>query len=348
MAKKNKLPSGSVRVQRRWTDKQGKTHLKSFSAPTKAEAEALAAEWADKRGKLTDRLTVAEAVRRYIDIKEPVLSPATVRGYESLLRNYFGGTFGGTDLLTVTNTDMQVWVSDLSGKVKPKTVSNAVNLLTAAVGMFMPDFPIRLTLPQKVRPDLYCPSVEDVQAVINAAADPQVRAAVMLAAVGTMRRGEICALTWGDIHGSTISIRKALSINQHGAWVEKAPKTTDSARDVVVSDAVLNAVNALRSDSSKADDRILTYTPNELSNRFKTAVRRAGVQHFRFHDLRHFSASQMHLSGIPDKYIEARGGWRPGSTVMKTVYQSVIDLEKKRQDRKILEAFGAIGAGKSG
>ena len=62
----------------------------------------------------------------------------------------------------------------------------------------------------------------------------------------------------------------------------------------------------------------------------------------RFHDLRHYSASQMHLSGIPDKYIEARGGWRDGSSVMKRTYQTVIDLEKARQDRLIVGVFSDL------
>jgi len=47
--------------------------------------------------------------------------------------------------------------------------------------------------------------------------------------------------------------------------------------------------------------------------------------------------------GIPDKYIEARGGWKPGSNVMKRTYQTVINLEQKKQDKKILEAFEKLG-----
>ncbi len=44
--KKNELPSGNYRVQvLDYTDVDGKKHYKSFTAPTKAEAQFLAAEW---------------------------------------------------------------------------------------------------------------------------------------------------------------------------------------------------------------------------------------------------------------------------------------------------------------
>ncbi len=43
---KNKLPSGSYRIQIfDYKDVDGKKHYKSFTAPTKAEAQFLAAQW---------------------------------------------------------------------------------------------------------------------------------------------------------------------------------------------------------------------------------------------------------------------------------------------------------------
>lgn len=64
--------------------------------------------------------------------------------------------------------------------------------------------------------------------------------------------------------------------------------------------------------------------------RFERALRDSGLPPFRFHDLRHHAASQMHALGIPDRYIEAIGGWKPGSTVLKRVYENVIDEERTK------------------
>ena len=55
---------------------------------------------------------------------------------------------------------------------------------------------------------------------------------------------------------------------------------------------------------------------------------------FRFHDLRHYSASIMHAIGILDQYIMARGGWKT-DTVLKAVYRNVINDEQKKFTDKI-------------
>ncbi len=50
--KKNALPSGSIRVQvYDYTDAEGKKHYKSFTAPTKKQAQARAADWKANKNK---------------------------------------------------------------------------------------------------------------------------------------------------------------------------------------------------------------------------------------------------------------------------------------------------------
>lgn len=43
----------------------------------------------------------------------------------------------------------------------------------------------------------------------------------------------------------------------------------------------------------------------------------------RFRDLRHFGTFM--LAGYGDRYVEAYGGWEPGSDIMKRNYQTLID-----------------------
>ena len=89
MAKKKKgeLPSGNIRIQVfDYTDENGKKHYKSFTARTKAEAQALATEWKNNRRELKEALTVSMACTRYIEMKRNVLSPSTIKGYYTVLR----------------------------------------------------------------------------------------------------------------------------------------------------------------------------------------------------------------------------------------------------------------------
>ena len=67
--KKNTLPSGSYRIQALdYIDVDGKRHYRSFTAPTKAEAQLLAAQWKNNRTEQKKvKLTVYDAIRPLIN-----------------------------------------------------------------------------------------------------------------------------------------------------------------------------------------------------------------------------------------------------------------------------------------
>lgn len=46
-------------------------------------------------------------------------------------------------------------------------------------------------------------------------------------------------------------------------------------------------------------------------------MKKLDIPHFRFHDLRYYSASIMHAIGVPDVYIMERGGWSSDKTLKK-------------------------------
>ncbi len=132
--------------------------------------------------------------------------------------------------------------------------------------------------------------------------------AVLLAAFGPLRRGEICALTSDDIKGNTISVSKSVVRGPDGEWYTKQPKTYGSYRNVEFPPFVIQRMKEIKG------------------------------QNFRFHDLRHYAASITHVIGVPDQYILQRGGWS-SDNVMKTVYRNTIDLETARQNKKINQHF---------
>ncbi len=333
MAKARELPSGAWRVevflQR---DASGKRIRKSFTAPTPEEAEYAALEW--KLGKCKDSpedITVYNAVSRYIDTKRGVLSPSTTRIYEGTLKNYFSGTFGSTKLDKLTSTITQIWISDLSRTLSPKTVRNAHALLTATLDMFAPDLRLKTTLPAKKKPDLYTPSDEDIKKLLAHIEGKELELAVLLAAFGPMRRGEICALTSDDIRGNVVNVNKSMVQGPDGLWHIKQPKTYGSYRKIEYPEFVIEKLKGI-------NGRIINATPEHITSRFCRAIRFAKLPHFRFHDLRHYSASIMHAIGVPDQYIMQRGGWQ-SDNIMKSVYRNVINEESAKQNSKIIGHF---------
>ena len=65
-----------------------------------------------------------------------------------------------------------------------------------------------------------------------------------------------------------------------------------------------------------------------------------GIERFRFHDLRHYSASIMHAIGIPDQYIMERGGWATDAT-LKKVYRHALQDKNQEMINKANDYFSS-------
>ncbi len=275
-------------------------------------------------------LTLYEAVTRYIDIKRNVLSPGTIRGYEGIQKSHMK-EIGRASIYDLSSTTVQIWISDMAATLSPKSVKNAYGLLSATLDMFAPDLRLKVTLPARKKPDLYCPSDDDIKQLLATIKGTELEIAVLLAAFGPLRRGEICALTSDDIKGNTISVSKSVVRGPDGEWYTKQPKTYGSYRNVEFPPFVIQRMKGIKG-------QIIKCNPDRVSGRFQKALKKADLQHFRFHDLRHYAASIMHVIGVPDQYILQRGGWS-SDNVMKTVYRNTIDLETARQNKKINQHF---------
>jgi len=101
--------------------------------------------------------------------------------------------------------------------------------------MFLPDFTLKTTLPARQKPDLYTPSDDDIRRLLDHISGRELEIAVLLAAFGPMRRGEICALTSDDIHGNIVDVNKSMVQGPDGQWYVKQPKTYSSYRQIEIS-----------------------------------------------------------------------------------------------------------------
>lgn len=332
MAKAKKLPSGNWNVKIfAGTDSEGKRRYESFTAPTKREAEFLAAEFAAKRkDRMHGGLTVGEAVSRYIDSKESVLSPATVREYRKSAKNHLQALHP-VKLRDITQEAVQKAINQESKTHSPKTVRNMHGLLSAALAMFLPDFTLRTALPQKERQKVYIPTDEDVKKLLAYIEGSPLEVPVLLAATGSLRRSEISALTPDDVTDLGVTVNKALVQDPHNNWVVKQPKTTAGYRFCPLPPQVVEKVRA----------GVPTIMPNAITRRFERALDACGLPHFTFHKLRHYYASVLHSLGVPDKYIMLNGGWECQS-VLHDVYQHAMQDRVEKENQKVVHFFGDL------
>lgn len=302
-----KLPSGSYRIRQ---TVEGRTYSVTVPyKPSKKEADALIREKRTGAGKV--RKTLKECAREYIDGKAHTLSPATIRGYESILKA-LPDKLLSSEIGTISAWDIQVYVDKLTAEGKsPKTVKNYHGFLASVFSAFCPETIIRTQLPQKIENEAYMPSDDDVRAILDMAKGTDYEIPLRLACYG-LRRSEICALTLADLDGCQLTINKALVADKDMNWVIKTTKTTSSTRIITIDEGLAELI--------RKTGKIFDGYPNRIYWNLQKYQDALGIPHFPLHYLRHYYATTMHALGVPDADIMATGGWKTDH-VMKRVYR---------------------------
>jgi integrase len=153
-----------------------------------------------------------------------------------------------------------------------------------------------------------------------------------------MRRGELLGLKWSDVdlENGRVSIRRTLTRIDNGKRVALGdPKTNRSRRTVRLTP---QATEALREHLERQltqmdtlgdlyDDQGLVFAseagtpinPSNLRQRsFAPLLKRAGLPHIRFHDLRHTCATLLLSKGVHPKFVQELLGHASVAITMDT------------------------------
>ncbi|MBO5564945.1 MAG: site-specific integrase [Lachnospiraceae bacterium] len=115
-----------------------------------------------------------------------------------------------------------------------------------------------------------------------------------------------------DIKNNIIHIHRDMVTDRRHKWVIKEiPKTEKSARFVDMPEEVIAEI--------RKQGYVTKMTPRQIYKAFKRLLQKNGLDDFTFHDMRHWCVSTLHAHGMPDAYIQHRGGWS-SDRIMKQVY----------------------------
>ena len=293
--------------------------------------------------------TFTALVTKWRSIATLDLAPSTLAEYERLLEKRLLPRFGATKLRSIRAVDIDLYYAELqrgSRGAKPLAAQSIQHvhallrmLLNQAVRWeWVPSNPVSRASPPRVqRRESVIPDPMEVQQILESCewSDPDFGCFLRLAAVSGARRGELCALRWSDIdlESGWLTIARSLTGWRADQLIEKDTKT-HAKRRVSLDPETCNSLSVHHrgcEHRARACDAALPTTafvfsdmpdgsapwrPDRVTRAFRHLSDRLGVAGVRFHDLRHFAATQLLAAGVPVKTVSSRLGHANPSTTL--------------------------------
>jgi len=258
----------------------------------------------------------------------------TWEGYQSIINRHVIPALGDVPLEDLHPLLVQKLYSKMAARVPPLsggTILNTHLVLSHALaqavrwGYLSSNPAAGAEPPRPHRKELAVVDHSLAERLLVASVGTRYELPVAIAIATGMRRGEILALRWEDIDKdySVARVRRTLLATNEGLVFEQ-PKTPRSRRAVVLPE-FLKPYLAREKASQQERRRMLgeaweehglvccrrngePVNPDTLTSGWAPFLKRRGIPHVRFHDLRHAHATMMLLKGVHPKIVSERLG----------------------------------------
>ena len=297
----------------------GKRIIKNVLGKTQAECKAkLSATLESVKGidvSRADEYTVVAWLRTWFELyAKPHIRPSTMNYYHRNIEQHVAPAIGDIPLNKLTTRDLQKLYNDLQSngrlrkvqkKEKPGLSNSTVrgihtmlhNALDRAVKekLILSNPTENCIIPKIEKQEMKILHPDHISAYLNAAERRNALPMFYLELVSGLRKGELVALQWSDLDEAncTISVSKQASWDTEGNLILSQPKTGNSIREVSIPQ---DAVELLKQEHAKHPDNPWMfpsgrtgemYHPDSVVTLHKRILKDAGLEHIRFHDLRH-------------------------------------------------------------
>ncbi len=233
------------------------------------------------------RTTIADIAQRYRAERLPLQ-----RGWrqEDSRLKAVEAKFGSYHLSAVTPAMVAKWRDELSKRLAPQSVQHQLAVLNRLYKAAARDFGIPLPLGNPVA-GVRMPAIANARerrlvgdeesrlmAALDVSQGRHLRSVVLLALETAMRRGEILALEWEQV-----------DLTQRVVHLLKTKN--GSTRDVPLSTSAVAILAAL--PRPLRGGRVFDTSMTAVTEGFQRVAKRAGIENFRFHDLRHEATSRL-------------------------------------------------------
>ena len=329
-----RLPSGSWRCR---VTVAGQTISIVRATKKAAETEAALIKAEHRAGYKVQasggNVTLAAACRKYIDDRSSIISPSTLRGYETIVRTRFQ---------SVMRTPLEKihWQAAVNAEAKlasPKTIKNAMSFIRTVYRSRGLDLPTVAVPAPDVKEKAFLDADQLAQFV--AACRGNRHEIGLLLAVHGLRRSEVLGLEWPDVdlNNKTIRVRQSLVMGPDGVVRRQKNKNVASTRTVpIIVPRLLECLEAVpEADRTGAVVKCHPNTLNEAVNRICDS---AALPHVALHGLRHAFASLCYSLGLSEMQCMRLGGWSDYQT-MRRIYTHLGAADNKEAEDKLVEFF---------
>lgn len=314
-----------------------------------------------------ERLTVAAYLVLWLErMRPPRVRPSTHRRYTQQLAHVIR-TYGSIRLtrlsaaqVTSLYAQLQRSKADRGAGLSATTAHHIHTVLRKALAdavrldLVTANVTDRVDAPKLRRTPIQPFNAQEAQQLLEAAHGDRLEALYVLALTTGMRLGELLALTWRhvDLEAGTLQVVASLQRVERG-WRSGAPKTQRSRRQIALTVTAQEALRAHRmrqlaervatADQWRQRDlvfcnRVGDYLDAQSFSRttYQNLLRRAGLPHKRFHDLRHTAATLLLKAGVHPKVVSEMLGHSTIAITMDTYSFVMPDMQR--------EAAGAMEA----
>ena len=297
----------------------GKRIIKNVLGKTQAECKAKLKKAIEESQSLdvgrADEYTVAAWLRTWFELyAKPHIRPSTMNYYHRNIEQHIIPAIGDIPLNKLTTRDLQKLYNDLQSngrlrKVQKKEKPGLSNSTVRGIHMMLHNALDRAVkekliltnptenciIPKIEKQEMKILHPDHISAYLNAAERRNALPMFYLELVSGLRKGELVALQWSDLDeaNGTISVSKQASWDAEHKLILSRPKTGNSIREVSIPQ---DAVELLKQEHAKHPDNPWMfpsgrtgemYHPDSVVTLHKRILKDAGLEHIRFHDLRH-------------------------------------------------------------
>jgi integrase len=281
------------------------------------------------------RHTFADAVKRYRADILPTLSPTTARPY-ALHLDYWGERFGRLRLIEITAVRIAAARDELTDEGRaPATVARYLATLGSVMKACVKRWhwitanPLRqIEKPKEDNGGTRFLTREELPRLLDAcrqSESPDLYLAVLLSLTTGARQQELLGMRWkdADLQAGLLHLRvgnetatkggiRSVPIAPEALELLKARKAERDRKDEQA-----GKVRALRDPGLIFPSRVTTTKPVDLRTPWETALKRAGIERFRWHDMRHSAASFLAAHGASLLEIGAVLGHKSPATTKR-------------------------------